>query len=107
MENYNKLEKSKAKVFVRRLLIYSASSLGILLLYALQHGLIWWWDKPELSGLPYRMAVAWLGCIMYRAMDDFVLINIPTYELMKSNAVGYAIYLFGYAFIIGSILKFV
>lgn len=90
----------------KRIVIYLVSLLGIAALYMIQHGLIWWWDKPEMSGLPYRASIAWLACIMYRAMDDFVLPGVPTYNLFRRNPVAYAIYLSGYAIIIAFVFQY-
>jgi hypothetical protein len=55
-------------------------------------------------GIPYGMTKALIGCSTYRATDDFILSRINTYNLMKRNPIGYAIYLSGYAYIIGSSL---
>jgi hypothetical protein len=56
---------------------------------------------PQFSGLPYAMTKAMLGVITLRAIDDFILPEVDTLRLMRRNPIGYAIYIFGYAVVIG------
>ena len=60
---------------------------------------------PTLSMLPYWVTVALVGVTLFRAVDDFVLTEIHTYNLLKRNPIGYAIYLLGYAIIIAACLS--
>ena len=56
------------------------------------------------SMLPYWMCVALIGVTLMKAVDDFVLTEINTYNLLKRNPIGYALYLLGYAIIIAACL---
>lgn len=82
--------------------MYLVMLVGIIIMYNLFLTVMRY--EPSLSMLPYRLTVAAFGIITYRAIDDFILTEVDTYELMKNNPVGYAVYLFGYAVIIAAAL---
>jgi hypothetical protein len=55
---------------------------------------------PELSLLPYGVAKALTGVIMLKLVDEFMLPEVKTMQILKDDAVGYAIYLLPYGIII-------
>jgi len=58
------------------------------------------WLAPQFSGLPYALAKAFAGVLTLKLVDDLLLSEIPTFERLKDNGTGYAIYLLGYALIV-------
>ena len=84
-------------------MLYIAMLVGIIILY--NGFLVMLNHVPALSMLPYRLTVALLGVATLRAVDDFVLPEVNTYNLMKRNPIGYALYIMAYAIIIAAALS--
>ncbi len=55
---------------------------------------------PELSGLPYAINKALIGCIILKLIDEYMLSEIPTMTKLKENATAYSLYMLSYALII-------
>ena len=55
---------------------------------------------PELSGLPYAINRALLGCLILKLIDEFMLYEVQTMLKLKENAVAYSLYMLSYALII-------
>ena len=53
-----------------------------------------------LSGYPWAVAKALLGCALLKLIDELMLSEINTMKLLKEDAKGYALYMLGYAVII-------
>ena len=87
----------------RRIAVYMLMLAGIAIFY--NAFIVVLAQAPALSMLPYKMTVALIGVITLRAVDDFVLTEINTNELMRTNPVGYAIYIMAYAIIIAGALS--
>ena len=87
----------------RRIAMYVLMLAGITILY--NAFIVVLARAPAFSMLPYKMTVALIGVITLRAVDDFVLTEVNTYNLMKRNPVGYAIYIMAYAIIIAGALS--
>lgn len=77
-------------VVVAGLLIYAVSAF-----FALQNG-----DIKAFSGLFYAVSKALVGCAVLKAVDEVMLYEVPTMKILKENAVGYSIYMLGYAIIV-------
>ena len=78
-----------------RILIYIAMLAGIVIMY--NGFLIVLKFAPEFSMLPYKWTIGMINVATVRAIDDFVLTKIHTYNLLKRNPIGYAIYFLSYA----------
>ena len=55
---------------------------------------------PELSGLPYALNKAMIGCIILKLIDEFMLYEVSTMQILKQNATAYSLYMLSYALII-------
>jgi uncharacterized membrane protein len=55
---------------------------------------------PELSGLPYAINKALIGCLLLKLVDEFMLYEVQTMQKLKENAVAYSLYMLAYALII-------
>lgn len=55
---------------------------------------------PEMSGLPYAVNRALLGCLILKIIDEFMLNEIDTMKILKTDAKAYSLYMLGYAIVI-------
>jgi len=66
---------------------------------------IWLWfhfNAPMQSANYYALMKATSGVSFLRIVDDVIYTKINTEELLKDNAVAYAIYMLAYGYVIGS-----
>lgn len=83
-----------------RLLHYLITFVGLALLYWVFVLILN--DIPQYSGIPYGIVKALAGVILLRLVDEIMLAEIHTSNLLKTNAVGYALYIFSYAIIVAA-----
>jgi len=86
------------KKIPKRLAVYLLSLLSLIVLYWVF--LLVLSVAPQFSGLPYALTKALAGALTLKLIDDLVLSEISTFQRLKDNGTGYAIYLLGYALIV-------
>ena len=55
----------------------------------------------QYSGHIYTMSHALLMCGLLKLVEEMLLYDVPTAEVLKSNPIAYAIYIFAFAYLIG------
>ena len=54
---------------------------------------------PQYSGLIYTLSLGFAVCGALKLVEEFLLPDIDTNEILKQNPIAYAIYIFAFAFI--------
>jgi hypothetical protein len=57
-------------------------------------------DIPELSGIPYAVSKAIIGVTILKIVDEALLYEINTMEILKTDGKAYSLYIVAYALII-------
>ena len=57
-------------------------------------------DTGGISGLPYAVSRAIIGCLILTVIDETLLYKIETYKILKDDAKAYSIFLLAYALVI-------
>lgn len=55
---------------------------------------------PEFSGIPYAVTKAMIGILTLKVIDELMLYEVDTMQILKNNATAYSLYLLAYAIII-------
>ncbi len=93
-ENIKQLIKMQGK----KIAMYIASLLVLAVLYYLFISVLSF--APEFSGLPYALTKALLGVITVKLIDELMLYEVDTMQILKNNATAYSIYIAAYALIV-------
>lgn len=84
--------------FTKKQITYIALMLIAMLTYMIFIAVLKYF--PELSGLPYALNKAMIGCIILKLIDEFMLYEVQTMQILKQNATAYSLYMLSYALII-------
>jgi hypothetical protein len=87
-------ENLKSKKFIS----YLVMALFIVLTYLSFLGMLTY--IPGLSGMPYAINKALVGCLVLKLVDEFMLYEVPTMKILKENATAYSLYMLAYGIII-------
>ena len=75
-----------------------AGAFYLLFMYVVQY-------FPEYSFLTYAISKALIGVVTLKLIDEFLLYEVETMKILKENAIGYSLYMLGYALIIALALS--
>lgn len=84
--------------FTKKQITYIALMLIAMLTYMIFIAVLQYF--PELSALPYALNKAMIGCLVLKMIDEFMLYEVPTMQILKQNATAYSLYMLSYALII-------
>ena len=99
MEKINKMIWYKLHQMPRAIIVYLV---GVAFAFAMYNVYLWAVAYyPELSGVPYRMTNATIGCLMYWTVERFSFSNINSEALLATNPLAYAVLHLPYGYIIG------
>lgn len=82
----------------KKLLMYVIAIVICIVLYYIFRVILL--TAPEFSGIPYAVAKAMIGILTLKLIDELMLYEVDTMQILKNNATAYSLYLLAYAIII-------